>query len=213
MHVFALCITLFIIRSKISLNIPSAFFKYIIGTRGDTKKRLEHETKTRIQIPGRGQEGDVIVTGNDSSSVLSAKNRIDLIVSSKRWREPATHFISIPLCGDHIQEKFKDFKEQILQNFSSVQNVDETIFQKPTRLHLTICTLVLLSQSEIEQAQKVLQNMYDDIAHDILGGAALQINLGNLEYMNDDPAAVDVLYGKVLRSNMLTLCITSIIIF
>jgi len=188
----------FVFRSKISLSIPNAFFKYIIGSRGDTKKRLEHETKTRIQIPGRGQDGDVVITGNDSRSVLSAKNRIDLIVSSKRWREPITHFISIPLCSDHIQEKFEKFREEILSNFTSIHNVDQTIFQKPTRLHLTICTLVLLNETEVEQAKTVFRGMYDDIVHDILGGAALEINLGDLEYMNDDPGAVDVLYGKVL---------------
>ena len=193
-------------RSQVCLDIPSAFFRHIIGFKGDTKKKLEQETKTRIKIPLKGQEGDVVITGNDARSVLSAKNRIELIVSSKRWREPFTHFISIPLCSSNIQDSFEDFKQLLLQSFSSVGSVDDTIFQKSSRLHLTICTLVLLNESEVAEALKILQNMHDDIVYDILGGASLEINLGNLEYMNDDPAAVDVLYGKV-KPFVLLICI------
>ena len=33
--------------------------RFIIGKKGDTKKRLEFETKCRIIIPSRGQEGHV----------------------------------------------------------------------------------------------------------------------------------------------------------
>ena len=184
-------------RCQVSLSIPSAFYKYIIGTKGDNKRRLEQETKTRIKIPNRGHDGDVIVTGKDSQSVLSAKNRIELLVSSKRWKEPFTHFVSIPLSTKLIVDKFEKFKNFVLQDFSEEDGVDQSIFQSPCLLHLTICTLVLLNETEVAQASKLLHDLYDDIVHDILGSSLLEINLGNLEFMNDDPAAVDVLYGKV----------------
>ena len=44
---------------RLRLNIPSVFFKYIIGKRGETKKRLETETRTQIIIPRAGQEGKI----------------------------------------------------------------------------------------------------------------------------------------------------------
>lgn len=42
-----------------SVNIPSAFFKHIIGRKGETKRRLEIETKTQIRIPREGVEGEI----------------------------------------------------------------------------------------------------------------------------------------------------------
>lgn len=42
-----------------SVNLPSAFFKHIIGRKAETKRRLENETKTQIKIPREGVEGDI----------------------------------------------------------------------------------------------------------------------------------------------------------
>lgn len=39
--------------------IAKEYFKHIIGRQAETKKRLEAETKTRIDVPKIGQEGDV----------------------------------------------------------------------------------------------------------------------------------------------------------
>lgn len=43
----------------LALEIPSAYFKFIIGKKGETKRRLENETRTQIKIPRPGAEGDV----------------------------------------------------------------------------------------------------------------------------------------------------------
>lgn len=40
-------------------NFSSHFFRFIIGTKGATLKRLGSETNTRILVPKLGQEGDV----------------------------------------------------------------------------------------------------------------------------------------------------------
>lgn len=44
---------------RTSVNLPSAFFKHIIGRKGETKRRLEIETKTQIKIPREGVEGEI----------------------------------------------------------------------------------------------------------------------------------------------------------
>ena len=44
---------------SLSVSIPSVFFKYIIGKKGETKKRIETETKTRITIPRQGEAGNI----------------------------------------------------------------------------------------------------------------------------------------------------------
>ena len=102
------------------LKISSAFFPQIIGKGGQTKTRLEIDTKTKIVIPRKGQEGDIIVTGVSRNGVLSACNRIDVTVASSRQRQPFTHFISLPVNEKHIQEAFLQFKSDVL---SSCQNV------------------------------------------------------------------------------------------
>jgi len=44
---------------QLKIQLPSVFFKYIIGKKGETKKRLEAETRTQIKIPRQHEEGDV----------------------------------------------------------------------------------------------------------------------------------------------------------
>lgn len=38
-------------RYRLSLNVATAFFAIIIGKKGSSKKRIETETRTRINIP------------------------------------------------------------------------------------------------------------------------------------------------------------------
>lgn len=42
-----------------SLKCPTVFFGLIIGKRGGMKKKIESETRTQIQIPRHGQDGDI----------------------------------------------------------------------------------------------------------------------------------------------------------
>lgn len=44
-------------------------FRYVIGKKGETKKRLETETRTSISIPKPGVEGEI---GEPKISVLSS---------------------------------------------------------------------------------------------------------------------------------------------
>lgn len=44
---------------QLKLDVPSAFFKHIIGRKAETKRRLETETKTQIRIPKNGQDGPI----------------------------------------------------------------------------------------------------------------------------------------------------------
>jgi activating signal cointegrator complex subunit 1 len=44
---------------RVRLDIPSAYYAYIIGKRGETKRRIEVETKTQIRIPKMGEKGEI----------------------------------------------------------------------------------------------------------------------------------------------------------
>ncbi|KAG2463014.1 DJB12 protein, partial [Polypterus senegalus] len=168
--------------------------RYIIGKKGETKKRLETETRTSINIPKQGVE---VITGQQRSSVISACTRIELLVESFRKKQPFTHFLSFALNEPHIQKQFLKFKEEVLSKCSQDNGIDGSIFQNPAKLHLTIGTLALLNEKEVRKACDLLQVCKDEFIKDITGVKPLPITVGGIEYMNDDPAMVDVLYAQV----------------
>ena len=44
---------------RLAIDIPSVFYKYIIGRQGATKHSIEKDTNTRIKVPPRGVEGEI----------------------------------------------------------------------------------------------------------------------------------------------------------
>ncbi|XP_071420505.1 activating signal cointegrator 1 complex subunit 1 isoform X3 [Pithys albifrons albifrons] len=171
--------------------------RYIIGKKGETKKRLETETRTSISIPKPGVEGEIVITGQHRSGVASARTRIDVLLDSFRKKQPFTHFLSLALNQPAIQEKFLQFKEEVLEKCSKDHGVSSSLFQNPAKLHLTLGTLVLLNEQEIQKACDLLQQCKEDFVDQITGGKPLTVEVAGVEYMNDDPAMTDVLYAKV----------------
>ena len=83
----------------------------LIGKKGTTKKRIESETRARLNIPKQGVENeDIQISGDSKFAVAMACNRIDSIVSSARQRQGFTHFISVPCNSSELQNSFKGMK-------------------------------------------------------------------------------------------------------
>ncbi|XP_029648191.2 activating signal cointegrator 1 complex subunit 1 isoform X1 [Octopus sinensis] len=181
------------------MSIASEYFKYIIGKKGETKKRIENETRTQIRIPTRGQDGDIVILGRDKKGVVSAYTRLELLVISARQKQPFTHFLSIPITAKSIHNQVLEFKEDVLRECDGDLGLDASIFQNYQKLHLTIGTLVLLSESEVEKATELLNKCNENLIRPLLKDEPLHCQLVGLEYMNDDPGAVDVLYIKVIQ--------------
>ncbi|XP_054060830.1 activating signal cointegrator 1 complex subunit 1 isoform X1 [Rissa tridactyla] len=179
------------------VEVPSPLYKYIIGKKGETKKKLETETRTSISIPKPGVEGEIVIIGQHRSGVISARTRIDVLLDSFRKKQPFTHFLSFALNQPAIQEKFLQFKEEVLEKCSKDHGVSSSLFQNPAKLHLTLGTLVLLNEQEIQKACDLLQRCKEDFVDQIAGGKPLTVEVAGVEYMNDDPAMMDVLYAKV----------------
>ncbi|XP_033760277.1 activating signal cointegrator 1 complex subunit 1-like [Pecten maximus] len=182
---------------QLSIDIPSALFKHIIGRKGETRRRIENETKTQLRIPKAGQEGPIVIAGAERKGIISAKTRIDVIVGTARQKEQFTHFLSIPVTTGKVIERCLEFKDDVLRECDGDRGIDSTIFQKPEKLHLTLGTLVLLSDAEVQQTLNVLQQCHEDLVGPILKGQRLCPRIQGIEYMNDDPSCVDVLYAKV----------------
>uniref|UniRef100_A0A8C9C1X0 Activating signal cointegrator 1 complex subunit 1 n=1 Tax=Phocoena sinus TaxID=42100 RepID=A0A8C9C1X0_PHOSS len=147
---------------RCTLKAPSLLYKHIVGKRGDTRKKLEVETKTSISIPKPGQEGEIVITGQHRSGVISARTRIDVLLLTFRRKQPFTHFLAFFLNEAEVQERFLKFQEEVLEKCSMDHGVDSTIFQNPKKLHLTIGMLVLLSDQEIQQTCEMLQQCKEE---------------------------------------------------
>uniref|UniRef100_A0ACB8F8S0 Uncharacterized protein n=1 Tax=Sphaerodactylus townsendi TaxID=933632 RepID=A0ACB8F8S0_9SAUR len=83
------------------------------------------------------------------------------------------------------------------EGFCNDCGVSSSLFQNPAKFHMTIGTLVLLNEQEIQKAQELLQKCKEEFADAIAGGEPLTVEVASIEYMNDDPAMMDVLYAKV----------------
>ncbi|KAM3859691.1 activating signal cointegrator 1 complex subunit 1 [Diretmus argenteus] len=181
---------------RCAIDVPSVLYKYIIGKKGETRRRLESDTKTSISIPKPGVEGQIVITGSQRAAVSSAVTRVEVLVESFRRKQPFTHFLSFALNDPQIQEGFLRFKDEVLEQCSQDHGVEGSVFQNPAKLHLTVCTLALLNDMEVVKACECLQECQNFI-RDITEGKPLPLEVTGIEYMNDDPAMVDVLYAKV----------------
>ncbi|XP_059387471.1 activating signal cointegrator 1 complex subunit 1 [Carassius carassius] len=181
---------------RCAIDVPSVLYKYIIGKKGETRKRLETETKTSISIPKQGVEGQIVITGAYRAAITSAVTRVEVLIDSFRRKQPFTHFLSFALNHPQVQKGFLRFREQVLERCGQDAGVDESIFQNPAKLHLTIGTLALLNEQEVTRASELLQQSRD-VIRDITEGKPLPVEVRGIEYMNDDPSMVDVLYAKV----------------
>ncbi|XP_069935937.1 activating signal cointegrator 1 complex subunit 1 [Cherax quadricarinatus] len=184
-------------KFQTSFPVANTYISYIIGSKGATKKRIESETYTTLRFPGKGQPGDIVVTGKDVKTVRQARLKIELLVEQARKKSPFTHFLSIPLNKPAIQEKFLEFKKEVLEKCGDCRGVDESIFQEPAKLHLTLCVMVLADERERRQALEALAKCPENVLRKYLAEEKLRVEMKGIEYMNDDPGEVDVLYGRV----------------
>ncbi|XP_049870054.1 activating signal cointegrator 1 complex subunit 1 [Pectinophora gossypiella] len=180
-----------------SLHVSKHYIGSIIGKKGVIKMRIERDTRTEIKIPRQGQSGDIVIFGSSESNVKAARRRINIIVISSRMKQKATHFLSIPLNTPEIIEKFEKFKESVLRNCPD-RGLDETLFIKPNKLHLTIGVMCLMDKEERLRAAHLLTEAKQKIIKPMLENyLPLKLRLKGLSYMNDDPREIDVLYGLV----------------
>ncbi|KAK3698545.1 hypothetical protein QZH41_014471 [Actinostola sp. cb2023] len=154
---------------KSVLDIPSALYKFVIGRGGETKKRIEGDTDTRIFIPSQGEIGDIVITGPHKAGVLSARSRIVVIAESSRQKIPFTHFLSFPLYFDELAERTADFKNSVLEQLG--QN----------------------------KAATFLSSCFKDLIRQCLANKPVSVRLQGVEYMNDDPSSVNVLYAQIIE--------------
>uniref|UniRef100_A0A182NH89 Uncharacterized protein n=1 Tax=Anopheles dirus TaxID=7168 RepID=A0A182NH89_9DIPT len=185
-------------KLQTTFHVPSAFYAMIIGAKGTTRQRLEAETKAQIRVPKQGTTGDIVVTGGTRKSVAAARSRIELMVIAARSKQQFTHFLSVPLNVPDVMKRFTEFRDKVVRKLPAAFRVEESLFQQPEKLHLTLCTMSLMDNEDRASAAQILLDCQESIIIPILNEhGPLEVQIRGLEYMNDDPHAVDVLYAKI----------------
>ncbi|XP_024883318.1 activating signal cointegrator 1 complex subunit 1 isoform X4 [Temnothorax curvispinosus] len=196
---------------KHTFYVPKIFYSHIIGTKGVTRRKLENETKTTIDIPKKGKDGNIVITGRDRKAIISARHRIDLLIEASKKKIHYTHFLSIPLNKKEIIDKYISFKNGVLKNYDtynlhtkSTYNIDESLFQTPAKLHLTIGMLKLFDDNDKQHAIDALKECKEYIIEPILEETGpINVQLQGVACMNDDPTDVKVLFAQVTHNEKL----------
>lgn len=170
-------------------DVPSKLVEFIV----ESQREIESETKTKLIF---GDSHNIVIQSYESqSNVKSAYDRIMLIFMRSRARIDYTHFVNIPLTSES-----SEFRRR-LDNFHAAvrakryPGLDDSIFVKGSQMHLTVQMLRLLNEAEVAKASRILSVCAAKLVTYDMRGRTL--HLRGLEYMNDDPSAVDVLYAKV----------------
>jgi activating signal cointegrator complex subunit 1 len=87
-----------------------------------------------------------------------------LLVEASKKKMRFTHFLSIPLNKKEIIDKYISFKNDVLEKYDKpTYNIDESLFQTPSKLHLTIGVLKLFDDDDKKNAIDALMNCKENV--------------------------------------------------
>ncbi|XP_054164825.1 activating signal cointegrator 1 complex subunit 1-like [Oppia nitens] len=178
-----------------SLVSNSMITKKVKNSLNDWKRNIKTNVKFEIKSNDKCL---VTITDQNKDKVVVTKEKFNqLIINSRRLR-PFTHLITVPFISDSLKDEFNQFKDNILTNFVSDGNrIDEYLFQKTFKLHLTVCVLVLLNDNEILLAKKLLRDSLDQIINPVLNGKPLKVTLEGLQVIKGQQERAHVVYAEV----------------
>ncbi|PRW60326.1 activating signal cointegrator 1 complex subunit 1 [Chlorella sorokiniana] len=182
------------------MRLDSDLFPVLIGRQGATKRRVEDDTGASISIPGRGTQGaPVVIKGPSRGIVARACTQLDLIVGQAlAARGPRSldynYFLCLPLATPELSAAFESWRDAVLAEPGAAEaGLEASVFMHPQHLHLTIAMLKLYSEEQRDLAKQTLAGLQPRVQQ-LLGGAPLRVRLQVLEYMNDDPSQMHVMY-------------------
>ncbi|KAI9599154.1 AKAP7 2'5' RNA ligase-like domain-containing protein [Syncephalis fuscata] len=192
-------------QAEIHVPVPEASIGSIIGRRGETIRRLEQEYRVNITIPRSGISRNISIRGTEQAIQKAQRAIIQKITPYQR----PSHFISLPFHGKLFQQKIAKLQqdliqvatEQISDDLDDNDNgIDESIFVKPERLHLTLGILLLDSKEKIDQAINTLQELSTEIDA-ILNNQPLMVEINGLKLMKGTPDNAHVMYVEAKDSS------------
>jgi len=148
-----------------SLAIPEhriSYFKYKNELVWDKSTRLDNVfgstgSNTTIHDVIKRLANKAFTSERQVEDESDEVNRVGRIRKNEIKEEP-NYFLSIPVVGDEIKRKFSLLRDELVK---SNPNVEDLILPE-TSLHLTLCTLRIDQNDEIENVKRILQNLASD---------------------------------------------------
>eukprot|EP00002_Diphylleia_rotans_P027967 TRINITY_DN5630_c0_g1_i6.p1 TRINITY_DN5630_c0_g1~~TRINITY_DN5630_c0_g1_i6.p1 ORF type:complete len:316 (-),score=66.41 TRINITY_DN5630_c0_g1_i6:16-963(-) len=183
---------------SIRMDIAQPLVRFITGKGGIVLQNIHADTGAIMTVGKPSKTGlcPVVIKGPNEDVCISARTRVDLALQEGINASPVTHFISIPLLGAELQENTRKLYDEMWKSCRNVDGFDRSLFLDTEHLHLTITVLKLFSEDDIQRASAVLKTLQGYLSM-FMGKEPPRILLKGLEYMNDDPSKVDVLYAQV----------------
>lgn len=129
----------------------------LIGSKGSTRRSIEQQFKCHLKIPAKEDENAFVnLTSETRENVVAALRKIEQLVQIGRFRADLTHFPCVPVLQPNIVERFDQLRQAIVSG-PAVFGLDESMFMKLTKLHLTIGVMSLMDDFERQLAIRLLQ--------------------------------------------------------
>ena len=208
-------------RKMFVLRMPCAarYHRFVVGQQAKTLKDIERTANVKLTVPKSSKgahDGDdddessapnpdddfVLIEGSSSRDVKTAQLRIDAIMTEAKDKVEYTHFLSIPLgpipsARAAFASLIDDMKQALVSESSAVE---ADIFQRPSRVHITLLMLRLHTRSEVETAKLLLESLEPELQH--IFGPNDCVTLRGLNVMTGDAKSAHVLYMDVSRDDV-----------
>lgn len=179
---------------SLKLPIQAVFHKFICGSRGKNKQKLEMESGARILIPHREEQQDAIwLKARLKQQIYSCKAQVELLCEREESKLEYTHFLSIPLSHDaKFRSRVDDFREDVVLN--RFEGIEASMFMPSKRMHFTVCMLKLHSHAQVDEMKTALQDVSERISAAPDFNRPLSARMKGVHIMTDDPSSVSVVF-------------------
>ncbi|ORX50040.1 hypothetical protein BCR36DRAFT_352950 [Piromyces finnis] len=172
----------------------------IIGKKGATKKRIMRESGVKeIWIPDAETDEDIIIKGYDEEGLQHARDLIFKIIEDTQNKETnkATHFLSYPLMDPDFLSKIEDLYEDWME-MSKDKDFLSSILMPPKCMHLTIGTLCLRNEKEIQKAIELMRTLSSQV-YDKFNTHSALLKIKGLSLMKGTIKNARVIYAEIQK--------------
>ncbi|MFH4973767.1 hypothetical protein AB6A40_000476 [Gnathostoma spinigerum] len=188
------------------VDIHERFVSAIWGrNNGSIQQGKQQSLDTGISISPTAVSGvlNVMYYSRSRDLVVGCITQLHHQVMEIRQRMRPTHFVSVRMVNDKVKERFKRFIDFVLSDTRIDESCkDESLFQIPSKLHVSVVVLLLLDESEEVKAAQILNDVMEKEVRQILNHSELRLEIRGVRGMGDNPAKERIIYAAVTDSRL-----------
>lgn len=209
-------------------TVPTRFLKFVIGSKGAALIETQRLTGVTITIldtetPSSSSSRHAHAAASPDiatlrlkaasrSAIAAAVIRLESVLEGCKEKADYTHFLSIPLGTisslrdplGRLMAMLRDMCSATTMGnddgeVAGERHLDPSLVQNPDHLHLTLLMLRLHTEADASRAKDVLKSLAP-LLRETLAPPNDHVTLQGLNYMNDDPTEVHVVYLELEKN-------------